>query len=135
MADLATVRAELATALRADADIGRATVYDHVHASPNLPAIHVSNVTAINFHPSYGDEADYTLTVTLEVARQSLEQAQRDLDRWMSKPGILSRLERYAADSWSDLAIRSASSPRSLGNPDVGETASLAVDVSIDLTT
>lgn len=135
MADLATIRAELAAAFRADTDIGRTSVYDHVHESPTLPAIHIGSPTTIDYHPSYGDDAVYTLKVTIEVARQSLEQAQRSLDRWLSKPGLLSRLERYDATAWTDLAVRSSSEPRSLGNPDVGETASLAVDVLIDITT
>lgn len=135
MADLATIRAELVTALRADDDIGRTAVYDHVHASPSLPAFHVAGPTAINYHPTYGDDAEYTIRVTIEVARQSLEQAQRQLDRWLSKPGIMSRLEQYDAAAWTDLHVTSASEPRSLGNPDAGETASLAVDVLIDITT
>ena len=135
MADLATIRAELAAAIGADTDRGRAAVYDHVHASPTLPAFHVGNVTAIDYHPSYGDAAIYTLKVTVEVQRQSLEQAQRDLDRWLSKPGLFSRLETYGAGAWTDLHVTAAGEPRSLGNPDAGETASLAVDVTIEITT
>lgn len=135
MGDLAAIRSELVDAISVDADRGKATVYDHVHANPGLPSIQVGNPVTINYHPTYSTGIELTLKVTLEVARQSLEQAQRTLDRWLSKPGILSRLETYQATAWDDLKVRSASEPRSLGNPDAGETPSLAVDVLIDITT
>jgi hypothetical protein len=47
----------------------------------------------------------------------------------------VSRLETYDATNWDDLHVTSASEPRSLGNPDAGETASLAVDITIEITT
>jgi hypothetical protein len=135
LGDVAAIRAELAEALRADVDIGRTVVYDHVHPSPTLPAVHVAGPVGVNFHPTYSTGADYTVKLVIEVARQSLEQAQRALDRWMSKPGPLPRLEQYDADTWADLHVTGISEPRALGNPDAGETASLAVDVTLELTT
>lgn len=134
--DLVAIRSELRTALRAQAGLAGVTVYDCVTPQPALPAIHVGAPTSITFHATYGETSDVTIKLTLEVARESHETAQRTLDRWLSRPGPIVALEQHDAVAWSELAVQGTNAePRSLGDPSAGETASLAVDVLVDINT
>jgi hypothetical protein len=135
--DLVAIRRELAVALGAIDVLAGVAVYDRVAPGPNLPAVHVGAPTAIVYHAQYASERACRITLTLEVAREDAHQAQRTLDRWLSWPGIAAGLEGYDSAFWSDLHVRGelVTAPTSLGNPDVGEIASLSVDLPVDITT
>lgn len=137
MLDLTSIRAEIAELLRADVDVaGAVTVYDHLHASPAMPAIHVCGPAgSITYRDTYAGTSAVTLKLVLEVARENFESAQRQLDRWLSTPGPLERLELAAGAAFTDLLVTSVSEPRSLGDPAAGEIASLAVDILVDVNT